>query len=630
MHPDPQLAGLLGLASAGGTLANAYLRVDTSTAPGAGIVDQTIQFHGSADRYSLSGASAIATLYSDPTTATTNPAVSLRSVGPNGGQAAAFTYDLARSIVYTRQGNPAWAQDDRDGDGIRRTNDLFFGAKAGDVQPDWVNLDKFSIPQADEQQRLLANLVERMNADRKPLPKFWYLPRDEKAVVVMTGDDHGGSGTVGRLNGHIAASPPGCSVADWECVRSSSYIYPGTNITDAQAASLTAAGFEIGLHPNTNDSDWTPESLDAYFDGQMEALAQQLPSIPPPDSSRQHRVAWSDWATMPKVELDHGIRLDDSYYFFPASWAQNRPGFMTGSGIPMRFADLDGTTIDVFQATTQMTDESGQSYPFTIDSLLDKALGSEGYYGVFTANMHTDLAASSGSDAIVASAQAHGVPVVSGRQMLTWLDGRDSLIVRVDLPGRHHPELHDRRGSRRQRPARDAAGLVGGKPPCITDSGREPGDIHDGDHQGHRVRLVPSGRWRVLGGLPARHDRPRHLERDCRGRARWNRHRDVVDQRALGLPHRVRHDPRSARPQRDGSIPGHLPQHAAFRAQPEHDVSLPGHVSRRGNELIDATGTAGTAGQFRRAVGRFHRHHYVRLLGGHDRYGHLRVGVGQR
>ena len=363
MHPDPQLAGLLGLASAGDTLANAYLKVDTSTAPGAGIVDQTIQFHGSADRYSLAGASAVATLYSDPTTATTNPAVSLRSVGPNGGQAAAFTYDLARSIVYTRQGNPAWAQDDRDGDGIRRTNDLFFGAKAGDVQPDWVNLDKFSIPQADEQQRLLVNLVERMNADRKPLPKFWYLPRDEKAVVVMTGDDHGGSGTVGRLNGYLAASPPGCSVVDWECVRSSSYIYPGTNITDQQAADFTAAGFEIALHPNSNDSDWTPEQLDAYFDSQLAALAEQLPSIPAPDSSRQHRVAWSDWATMPKVELDHGIRLDDSYYFFPGQWVQNRPGFMTGSGIPMRFADLDGTTIDAYQATTQMTDESGSPTP---------------------------------------------------------------------------------------------------------------------------------------------------------------------------------------------------------------------------------------------------------------------------
>ena len=41
----------------------------------------------------------------------------LRSVGPNGGEAAAFAFDLNRSIVYTRQGNPAWASQNRDGVG---------------------------------------------------------------------------------------------------------------------------------------------------------------------------------------------------------------------------------------------------------------------------------------------------------------------------------------------------------------------------------------------------------------------------------------------------------------------------------------------------------------------------------
>lgn len=91
----------------------------------------------------------------------------------------------------------------------------------------------------------------------------------------------------------------------------------------------------------------------------------------------------------------------------------------------MRFADLDGTRIDVYQAATQMTDESGQSFPFTIDALLDKALGTESWYGVMTANMHTDSAGHSGSDAIVASAQTRGVPVVTARQMLAWLDGRN-------------------------------------------------------------------------------------------------------------------------------------------------------------------------------------------------------------
>ena len=97
----------------------------------------------------------------------------------------------------------------------------------------------------------------------------------------------------------------------------------------------------------------------------------------------------------------------------------------TGSGMPMRFADLDGSMIDVYQAATQMTDESGQTYPFNADELLDNALGAEGYYGVFTANMHTDNASHAGSDAIVDSAQSRGVPVVSARQMLQWIDGRN-------------------------------------------------------------------------------------------------------------------------------------------------------------------------------------------------------------
>ena len=53
MRPDPQLAGLLGITERGTTLSNGYLQVDTATAPGNGITGQTIQFHGSADRYTL-------------------------------------------------------------------------------------------------------------------------------------------------------------------------------------------------------------------------------------------------------------------------------------------------------------------------------------------------------------------------------------------------------------------------------------------------------------------------------------------------------------------------------------------------------------------------------------------------
>jgi hypothetical protein len=98
----------------------------------------------------------------------------------------------------------------------------------------------------------------------------------------------------------------------------------------------------------------------------------------------------------------------------------------TGSGIPMRFADIDGSLIDCYQAPSQLTDESGQVYPMEVDALLNKATGPEGYYGVFTANMHTDLVLSQGSDAIINSATALQIPVVSAKQMLEWTDARNN------------------------------------------------------------------------------------------------------------------------------------------------------------------------------------------------------------
>ncbi|GAA2109871.1 hypothetical protein GCM10009841_31480 [Microlunatus panaciterrae] len=422
MRPSNTLASLLGLTLTTGTTSNAYLKVDTSTAAGAGIVSDTIQFHGAADRYSLSGAQAIATLYSSATASTTFPAVTLRTVGTNGGQAAAFTFDLARSIVQTRQGNPAWAGTERDSQAPIRSDDLYFGTST----TSWVNLAKVAIPQADEQQRLLANLIQVMNRDKKPLPHFWYLPKNLKAVVLATGDDHGNGGTAGRFDQYEANSPTGCSVADWTCLRFSSYIFPGTPLSNTAAAGYNSRGFEVGVHVQNGCTNFTPASLANNYAQDLSSWAAAFPSLPRPVSNRFHCIVYSDWASQPKTELANGMRMDANYYYWPSSWINDRPGFMTGSGMPMRFTDTDGSMIDVYQAATQMTDESGQSYPFTPDTLLDNALGPLGYYGVFNANVHTDSATTFENDQLMASAMARGVPMISGRQLLTWTDGRNA------------------------------------------------------------------------------------------------------------------------------------------------------------------------------------------------------------
>jgi hypothetical protein len=434
MRPDKKLAALLGLTDAGSTLAEAYMKVDTGTAAGAGIESLSMQYHGTADRYTLSGASAIAQLYSNQSTATANPAVSLRAVGTGGGQAAAFTYDLARSVVYTRQGNPAWAGQKRDGrPGGIHPNDLFYGAKEGDVQPDWVAPNRFAVPQADEQQRLLANLITTMNLDAAPLPRFWYLPRGEKSALILTGDDHAKGGTPAYFDRLKTYDKPGCSVADWECVRATSYMYVDTAMSDAQAAAYQADGFELGVHLNTGCLDWTPASLQSALSSQLGAFQATWPSVRPQVSNRTHCITWSDWATQPKLERQHGIRFDTNYYYMgPEAWLQqNGPGLMTGSGFPQRFADLDGSLIDVYQSMTQVTDEAEQTLRTTaqmhslLDGALDNALGSKGYYGVFNAILHSDLGDHTQLNDMVSEAVERGVPIVTSAQVLDWLDGRN-------------------------------------------------------------------------------------------------------------------------------------------------------------------------------------------------------------
>jgi hypothetical protein len=438
LRPDARLAPLLGISPIGGTSDDANLSVDTSRAPGAGITSASLQYHGPADRYALAGATSVAGLSSG------TPAVTQRTVG--AGHAAAFAYDLSRSVVETRQGNPAWAGQERDSDavGLVRADDMFFGNAASGVP--WLDLSRAAIPSADEQQRLLANLITE--TARTPIPRFWYLPNGNKAAVVLTGDDHGRgsagdapSGTIQRFTENTSASSPGCSVVDWQCVRSTSYIYPdvaASTLTAAQVQNYQAQGFEVALHLKVNGpsdcSAFTSQAaLNDDYVNQLAALRTAIGNVPAA-TSRTHCIVWSDFDSQPLAEAANGVRLDTNYYYWPGSWIGQNPGLMTGSGFPQRFAALNGSLVDVYQATTQLNDElTGNmtndldTETNTLNTLLNNAVGSPGYYGVFTANNHNDPQEGANHAAnVVNAAKAHGVPIVSAQQMLTWLDGRNA------------------------------------------------------------------------------------------------------------------------------------------------------------------------------------------------------------
>ncbi len=434
-RPDAQLAPLLGLTPVAGTLSNQYLLINNS-GPGTGIVNETVQFHGAADFYTLNGATSLATLYSSATIATIYPAVTTHTVGSNNGKAVAFAFDLSKSIVYTRQGNPAWAGQNRDDlggpAGPIRPNDLFFGNAPGDPQPDWIDFNKISIPQADEQQRFLANILLQSNLHRKPLPRFWYLPSGHKAAVVLAGDGHGNGGAVKRFEKHKQLSGTfntPADVADWKAVRGTVYLYPNAPITNLEALSMQNDGFEFSLGVDATCTNFTPASLETVFNTQLGQWATQFTGLTP-TTNRAECMLWSDWATMAKKEAEKGIHLDMTYMYFPDSWHLDRPGMYTGSGLPMRFADADGSLIDCYQVPTQIDDQYGITVATHITSLLNKAVGPEGYYGTFGTNFFADIDFSPASDLVIAEAKQRNLPIISAKQLLTWLDGRNSSSFR--------------------------------------------------------------------------------------------------------------------------------------------------------------------------------------------------------
>ena len=158
-----------------------------------------------------------------------------------------------------------------------------------------------------------------------------------------------------------------------------------------------------------------------------------------------------------------------------------------------------------------MTDESDQTYPFTPNTLLDNALGPLGYYGAFTANMHTDAATIPQSDALLASAH-----VARGADRQRQADADLARRPQRVLVRRHRLEQQHADASRwRSGPGR--TGLTGMVPDGRAERHpadrhqprRQRRDYHDADDQGpgvrdlHAPRAAPTPRRTAAPGAMA-------------------------------------------------------------------------------------------------------------------------------
>ena len=505
MRPDADLAGLLGIAGAGGPSPTA-----TSRWTGQAARRRHRGGHDAVPRdgrpLGAGGASSVATLYADASTADAGARRDLAQ-RRRSRRTGRGVHVRPRSIRRLHAaGKSGWAGQERDGISPVRSDDLFFGAGPDD----WLDRSKVHIPQADEQQRLLANLITGMNLDRAPLPRFWYLPRGLPAAVVMTGDDHGTGGTSGQFDVFEAQSPAGCSVRRLG-VRARDVLRVPEH-AGAGRRGLPGEGFELALHLDTGCANQSDDSLRSMWSTQAAAFASAVRQ-PADRTSSTHCSRGAAGRTTRSSSARTGCGSTRTTTTGRGRWAMYRPGMFTGSGFPMRFADTDGTLIDVYQAATQLTDEWGGTQTEAtgvaqhIQALLARASGPEGFYGVFTANMHTDHPDHPGAQAIVAAAKSRGVPVVSAAQMLDWLDAPE----RVVLPGprlRRGATALPRRARRRCARARGhGAGGRRDRRAHVADARRRRGEPGAPRGQGDRVRRLPGRRGHVRGHVRRRRSR---------------------------------------------------------------------------------------------------------------------------
>jgi hypothetical protein len=451
MKPVDRLGAVFGLERSEGTLPKGYIKTETSHPASEGINPSTLQLHDSANLYNLVSAQPIAWLFSDREKASGHPAITINNFGE--GLAVSFAFDLAQSIAYMRQGNPQGVNQDVDGLAGVRTVDMFV---------DWIDLERIQIPQADEQQRLLVNILLQLS--KRPLPRLWYFPEDKKSVLIATGDSHSNPAQfiedvlsrVEARGGHFTVyySPQIVSdfgrAARWSRFWLTDHVPVVSDLLGEEFGSPTplmvenwrARGHEITLHPyvETGLDEW--ELYWKEFTGRGYSPVSQ--------TVRTHRILWTGWMETARVQASYGMRMNFDYYHVGPSLQKKNGewpnGHLTGSGRPMKFIDEQGRIIDLYQQLTQIADEhlipmdvpgwggwpqlTGQEAAEVSKYLLDRSVKHNDYcaiggqFHVDPFQMGGDPAEKGGSflEGTLDYAQQIGIPILSAQE---WLDFTD-------------------------------------------------------------------------------------------------------------------------------------------------------------------------------------------------------------
>ena len=275
-------------------------------------------------------------------------------------------------------------------------------------------------------------------------------------------------------------------------------------------------GFEVAVHVQHRTA---PTGRRPRYEQFITDAARRVRRRIPEHSAADARTATTasrgaTGARQPEVEAAHGIRLDTNYYYWPASWIQDRPGMFTGSGMPMRFAKLDGTMIDCYQAATQMTGRVGRDVPGDPRPRCSTARTGPRATTVCSPPTCTSIPRRTPART-PSSPRRRRAACRSCRpsRCSTWLDGRNGSSFGDRVERERDLSFTVAAGAGAQQPAGDGAGVDCGRDAGGADARRLAGRVHDRDHQGHQVRVLPGRGRQLRRHVRRRHDAARHHRR---------------------------------------------------------------------------------------------------------------------
>jgi hypothetical protein len=428
-RPDKRLSGLFGITDANGTVSEGYIALDPNTEQGRGLIPGKMQFHGTADKCTLNGGRTIATLFADKITTKGFPAVVTNNYGK--GHTIAFLYNLPKSIVYTRQGNPLFAGIEKDGIPGLRGMDLF--------TDEWLDASNSTINQADEQMVLLSHCIEKMNTYTKPLPRFWYFPDTLKCLVTLTNDSEYRSET---------DFEPQFQDVDSLGAKMSIYILEDVKVSKRWTDKWTSRGFEISGHP-----DDTKEAESPHWNNMNNVEKTKKMDI----SSRygitmktvvDHWFVWCgndssgypEFAAQAEIEANNGLGMDLNYAHYDNNSNQGHflgklganQGNFTGSGLIMKFASSKGRILNIYQHLNNVYDQQytenhdADGFFNCFKGLMDRSQHNE-VYSYISVKSHNDEYYFSKAPLMkmLAYANNNGIPVWTALKLLDFVKMRD-------------------------------------------------------------------------------------------------------------------------------------------------------------------------------------------------------------